>query len=71
MCKILDVEPRDYHVILDFSHAQIEYLLMYLDRCEAKSDPDEPDWPAADKYVRKDFFPLLDKLSDQIKDQKK
>ncbi len=68
--KILSVEPQDFHIILDFSHAQVEHILTYLDRCEASPDPNNPDWEEADKYVREVFFPNLNKLSEQIKEQK-
>ncbi len=68
--KVLNVEPQDYHIILDFSHAQVEYILTYLDRCTASPDLKNSDWEAADKYVREVFFPNLNKLSDQIKEQK-
>lgn len=68
--KILSVEPQDYHIILDFTHAQVEQILMYLDRCTANPDLKNPDWEDADKYVREVFFPNLNKLSEQIKEQK-
>ncbi len=71
MCKIISVAPRDWHIALDFSHMQIDHILTYLDRCTATPDVKNPEtWKAADQYVRKEFFPLLDKLSDQIKEQK-
>ena len=68
--KVLSVEPQDYHIILDFSHRQVEYILTYLSRCTASPDLKNPDWEAADLYVREEFFPNLNKLSEQIKEQK-
>ena len=68
--KILSVEPQDYHIILDFSHAQVEHILTYLDRCTASPDLKNSEWEEADKYVREVFFPNLNKLSEQIKEQK-
>jgi len=68
--KVLNVEPQDYHIILDVSHAELEHVLTYLDRCTASPDPDNPKWEAADKFVREEFFPSLNRLSEQIKEQK-
>ncbi len=73
MCKIISVAPRDYHIVLDFSYTQLDHLLMYLDSCKANpdlKDPKNKDWEAADQYVRKNLFPMLDKLCDEIKEQR-
>lgn len=70
MCTIISVTPRDWHISLDFSYTQLEHLLTYLNRCKAAPDPDNENWEKADNYVRKEFFPMMDKLSDEIKEQR-
>uniref|UniRef100_A0A6M3LBP8 Uncharacterized protein n=1 Tax=viral metagenome TaxID=1070528 RepID=A0A6M3LBP8_9ZZZZ len=65
--RILNVEHRDIHIVLDVSYTELEHILTYLNRCTASPDPNNPDWEKVDEFVRKQFFPTLDKLSDQIK----
>uniref|UniRef100_A0A6M3IH51 Uncharacterized protein n=1 Tax=viral metagenome TaxID=1070528 RepID=A0A6M3IH51_9ZZZZ len=67
--RILSVEPRDIHIVLDLSYRELEYVLKYMNRCTASPDLNDKDWEEADKYVRETFFPQLDKLSSNIKEQ--
>jgi len=65
--RIISVEPRDVYIGLEFSHQQIEFILIYLDRCTASPDPKNPDFDKAADYVTNEFFKKLDKLSEEIK----
>ena len=67
--KVLGVEPKDVYVALEFSHQQVEYILMYLDRCTASPDPKNPDFKKAADYVTNEFFKGLDALSEEIKNE--
>jgi hypothetical protein len=69
--RVLNVEPRDFHIILDLSLKEVEHILTYLGRCTASPDANNPEWPEADKFVRQELFPNLDKLCDNIKEQAK
>lgn len=64
--EILDVYPKDWHVRLEFSLEQIIYILDFLNKCEFKGDMKAVQNIKAKDYVIGEFFPKLDKLSEDI-----
>jgi len=67
MIKILDIAPRDIYVTLDFQLKAIDFIVKYLDRCTCSPDPEDPEWAEIDKFVREQFFPMMDKLVTSVK----
>ncbi len=66
--KILAVEPKDIHVIIDLSITQVGYILDYLERCKVDFDSKEdPEFIEVAKYVSGDFFKQLAKVHEDVK----
>lgn len=68
--KILNVQPKDVHIVLELSHTEIIYVLEFLSVCVANSDRSSfKEFEKAAKFVQEDFFNGLDKLSEDIKNE--
>ncbi len=66
--KILAVEPKDIHVIVDLSITQVGHILDFLDRCKVDfSSADDPEFVKSAKYVTEDFFKQLAKVHEDVK----
>ncbi len=63
---ILEVYPKDWHVRIELSLTQVQKLLDFLDNCEFQGDVSEEDMLKAKDYVIGDFFPKLDKLTEEM-----
>jgi hypothetical protein len=63
---ILDVYPKDWHVRLELSITQVQKLLDFLDNCEFRDDPKNKELVEAKDYVIGEFFPKLDKLTEDM-----
>ena len=68
--KILGVQPKDVHIVLEFSHTELTHLLEYLSVCVANPDRSSfKEFEKAAKFVQEDFFNGLDQLSEDIKNE--
>ena len=65
---VLDVYPKDVHIQLELSVTELNLLLDFLDGCEYEIDRESDKSAEAHKFVTEHFFPMLDKLTQQIKD---
>jgi hypothetical protein len=66
--KIIAVEPKDIHVIIDLSITQVGYLIDFLDRSKVVyNSDDEPEFVKAVDYVKSVFFARLTKVYDDVK----
>jgi len=65
---VIGVEPKDIHVLLDFSIKEIDHILCFLDEitCEVKGKRTQD----SVDFVTKKFFPMLDKLHEEITEGK-
>ena len=67
--KIVGVEPRDIHVIVDFSIKELDMILEVLERSEV--DPgtgeDKERIEEALEYVKGQFVPVFDQLVEESK----
>jgi hypothetical protein len=60
---IVEVIPKDIHVLIELSISEINQLLIALDHVTIN-----PDCPDKDKkYLQNEFFTKLDKLYDELK----
>jgi len=58
--KIVDVQPRDFYVTVDFSLEQIKWLHMFLERAEINYDSEkEPEMVKSVKYMIDKLYPDL------------
>ena len=64
--EILEVYPKDLHVRLELSMTEIQKILDFLDNCEFHGDLKNEALVLAKDYVIGDFFPKLDKLTEDI-----
>jgi hypothetical protein len=68
--KILNVQPRDVHIVLELSSTELTYVLEYLSVCVANPDRSSFEkFEKAAKFVEHDFFKGLDKLSEDIRNE--
>jgi len=68
--KVLNVQPKDIHVILELPHTELVYILEYLSVCVANPDRSSfKEFPKARDFVEQDFFQGLDRLSEDIKNE--
>lgn len=66
--KILAVEPRDIHVVLELSAKELNMLLDFLGASKVEFDSkDNPEMAKAVKWVGEDLFKVLDELSSDIR----
>ncbi len=66
--KILNVEPKDIHVTLDMSIAEVNMVLDALEHAEIKFPGDEkPELKDAAKFLGDVFFKTLSDLSKELK----
>jgi len=64
--EILEVYPKDLHVRLELSMTQIQKVLDFLDNCEFTGDLKNEELVQAKDYVIGEFFPKLDKLTEDV-----
>jgi hypothetical protein len=63
---ILEVYPKDWHVRFELSLTEVQKILDFLDNCEFQGDPKSREMIEAKDYVIGDFFPKLDKLTEDM-----
>jgi hypothetical protein len=63
---ILEVYPKGWRVRLELSMIQIQMILDFLDNCEFHGDLKDEALVKAKDYVIGDFFPKLDKLTEEM-----
>ncbi|RLA02599.1 MAG: hypothetical protein DRQ42_00215 [Gammaproteobacteria bacterium] len=66
--KILDVQAKDIHVTFEVSLTEINMLLDFLSRAKVTFDgAEEPEFKKTLLFVQDEFFPILDKLTEEVK----
>uniref|UniRef100_A0A6M3J7Q7 Uncharacterized protein n=1 Tax=viral metagenome TaxID=1070528 RepID=A0A6M3J7Q7_9ZZZZ len=66
--EILSVYPKDIHVKLELSSREINLILDFLDNCKIDYDgKTQLELANAVNYVKQEFFPKLNKLSEELK----
>ncbi|MDY6957908.1 MAG: hypothetical protein SVK08_01990 [Halobacteriota archaeon] len=65
--EIINIYPKELHIKLELSESELNCLLDFLNNCEAKLDLKDEEQRKAHDFVVKEFFPGLDKLSEEIK----
>lgn len=61
--RVLNVEHRDVHVILEFSSKQLLFLRKLLEHAKIDYNGEkEPEMKQADEYLQGVLYPLLEKL---------
>ena len=68
--KVLNIHPKDVHVVIELSLTEIVYILEYLSVSVA--NPDRSGYEKfndAKEFIEKDFFPGLDKLTEHINNE--
>ena len=65
--EIINVYPKELHIKLELSESELNNVLDFLNNCEAKLDLKDERQRIAHDFVTKEFFPALDKLSEDIK----
>ena len=69
--KILNVEPKDFHVTFDIPISEIDLILDALENTEIKFDADEkPDLKKAATFLTDVFFKNLNAVSEEVKRNK-
>ena len=70
MCKIVTIEPRDIHVTLDMSLVQVRHLITVLELAApiAYDSEKNPEHAEACKYVEDVFFPILEGVDKEMKE---
>jgi len=64
--EILEVYPKDWHVRIELSLEKVKCILDFLDNCEFVGDMKAEHNIKAKDYVIGEFFPKLDKLTEDI-----
>ena len=69
--KIVSVEPRDIHVLIDLSVSEINHLVNFLDNCTIEYDSKENiELSEAVSFVKTKFFKMCDDIINDIKEGK-
>lgn len=70
--KILAVEPRDIHIVIDLSITEMKYLVDFLDNCTIEFDS-KTDLSLSDSvsFVKNKFFKMCDDVVNDIKEGEK
>jgi hypothetical protein len=69
--KVLDIRPKGVYVAIEFSAEQLEHIADFLGSSECKYDSEkEPKMEEAIDYVTKILFPTIDKILEDIKEDK-
>lgn len=65
--RILAVEPRDIHVILDIGFQELVHLLNFLSTSTSTYDGEkQPEMKEAGEYIKNEFYPFLVKLKEDM-----
>ena len=65
--EVINVYPKELHIKLELSESELNCILDFLNNCEAKLDLKDEAQKNAHDFVTKEFFPSLDRLSEDIK----
>uniref|UniRef100_A0A6H1Z9Y8 Uncharacterized protein n=1 Tax=viral metagenome TaxID=1070528 RepID=A0A6H1Z9Y8_9ZZZZ len=58
--RILEIAPKDIHIVIDLSKTEVEKILKALDHSEISYDgKTDPETLSAAEYVKKEFYPKL------------
>lgn len=67
--NIVKVEKRNTYITLDFPLEEINYLKHIFDNSTIQFNSEEDDdMPKAVKWLKEEFYPLLDEIMENIKD---
>jgi len=67
--KILSIEPKDIYVTFELSVAEIEKLLIGLGLTKIEYDGKNEEEKEAALYIEKTFFPELERIMKEIKNE--
>jgi len=67
---IRSIFPKDMHTLVEFSLTQVGYILDYLDRCTFDVGKEPTMSKEGKEYVEEVFFKQLDKLTEEVEEQK-
>lgn len=67
MMEVINVYPKEMHIKLELSESELNHILDFLNNSEAKLDLSDLEQRKAHDFVTKDFFPQLDRLSEDLK----
>ena len=65
--EIISVYPKELHTKLEFSESDLNYLLDFLNNCEAKLNLKDEYQGKCNAFVTKELFPKLQTLSEEMK----
>ena len=68
--EIINVYPKELHVKIEMSESELNYLLDFLNHCEARLDLNDDYQSKCNSFVTKDLFPQLHKLSEDMKNMR-
>jgi len=67
--RIINIEPKDIHVTIDFSAEQVYFLKSILDHSKIEFDSEqEPDFMRAQKFMEDILYPTLAALEKRLKE---
>jgi len=67
--KILAVEPRDIHVVIDLNIEAIKHLVNFLDNCTVEFDSTKDlELSESVSFVTKQFFKMCDDVLNDLKE---
>ena len=65
--KVLNIEPKDIHVVLDMGIQEVKLVLDALENSEIKFDGSEnPDMGKAADFLKNTFFKTLDNVVNEV-----
>ena len=67
--KIIDVYPKDVHVVIELSLSEVKMLLDALDRAELRYSGEKPEEVESTKFVAEMFYSTLSKLMEDVKNE--
>ena len=66
MPEILNIYPLDVHTEIRFALSELNKLADYFDNCEFQGDLENDELKEANRYVKEEFFPFLDALTEDL-----
>jgi hypothetical protein len=66
--KIIDIYPKDVFVNVELSLAEVEYLVVVLNKAQLRYDSEKPTEVKAIEFVKDRFFPMLNSIVEENKD---
>jgi len=66
--KIIDIYPKDVFVSVELSLAEVEYLVVILNKAQLRYDSEKLMEVKAIEFVKDRFFPMLNSIVEENKD---